>query len=116
MDRQDNERGFRMWRSLDQPSAFFGIKGRFMTLFIIIGAAAAVVAIVMGSSYGSMIGMLVIYGLGGTVATAATLVYHAISLWVPALWGTIAFIALQRTKKQPVILRNPTEELHPRSH
>ena len=63
---------------------------------------------------GSMIGMLVIYGLGGTVATAATLVYHAISLWVPALWGTIAFIALQRTKKQPVILRNPTEELHPR--
>ena len=65
---------------------------------------------------GSMIGMLVIYGLGGTVATAATLVYHAISLWVPALWGTIAFIALQKTKKQPVILRNPTEELHPRSH
>jgi uncharacterized membrane protein YbhN (UPF0104 family) len=65
---------------------------------------------------GSMIGMLVIYGLGGTVASAATLVYHAISLWVPALWGTIAFIALQKTKKQPVILRNPTEELHPRSH
>ena len=65
---------------------------------------------------GSMIGMLVIYGLGGTVATAATLVYHAISLWVPALWGTIAFIALQKTKKQPVILRNPTEELHPKSH
>ena len=65
---------------------------------------------------GSMIGMLVIYGLGGTVASAATLVYHAISLWVPALWGTIAFIALQKTKKQPVILRNPTEELHPKSH
>ena len=63
MDRQDNERGFRIWRSLDQPSAFFGIKGRFMTLFIIIGAAAAVVAIVMGSSYGSMIGMLIIAAL-----------------------------------------------------
>ena len=42
---------------------------------------------------GSMIGMLVLYGVGGTVATAATLAYHAISLWVPALWGTIAFIA-----------------------
>jgi uncharacterized membrane protein YbhN (UPF0104 family) len=63
---------------------------------------------------GSMIGMLVIYGVGGTVATAATLVYHAISLWVPAVWGTIAFILLQKTKKQPIILRNPTEELHPR--
>jgi uncharacterized membrane protein YbhN (UPF0104 family) len=64
---------------------------------------------------GSLIGMLVLYGVGGTVATAATLAYHAISLWVPAIWGTIAFIVLQRTKKQPLILRNPTEELQPRS-
>jgi uncharacterized membrane protein YbhN (UPF0104 family) len=64
---------------------------------------------------GSMIGMLVLYGVGGTVATAATLVYHAISLWVPAVWGTIAFAVLQKTKKQPIILRNPTEELQPRS-
>jgi uncharacterized membrane protein YbhN (UPF0104 family) len=60
---------------------------------------------------GSMIGMLVVYGVGGTVATAATLVYHAISLWVPAVWGTIAFIVLQKTKKQPIVLRNPREEL-----
>jgi uncharacterized membrane protein YbhN (UPF0104 family) len=65
---------------------------------------------------GSMIGMLVLYGVGGTVATAATLVDHAISLWVPAVWGTIAFIVLQKTKKQPVVLRNPPEELRPRSH
>jgi uncharacterized membrane protein YbhN (UPF0104 family) len=63
---------------------------------------------------GSLIGMLVIYGIGGTVATAATLVYHAISLWVPAVWGTIAFMVLQKTKKQPIILRNPPEELRPR--
>jgi uncharacterized membrane protein YbhN (UPF0104 family) len=63
---------------------------------------------------GSMIGMLVLYGLGGTLATAATLVYHAISLWVPAVWGTVAFVLLQKTKRKPVILRNPTEELHPR--
>ena len=60
---------------------------------------------------GSMIGMLVLYGVGGTVATAATLAYHAISLWVPAIWGTIAFIVLQKTKGQPIILRNPPEEL-----
>jgi uncharacterized membrane protein YbhN (UPF0104 family) len=64
---------------------------------------------------GSMIGMLVLYGVDGTVAAAATLVYHAISLWVPATWGTVAFIVLQKTKKQPITLRNPTEELHPRS-
>ena len=63
---------------------------------------------------GSMIGMLVLYGVGGTVATAATLVYHAIALWVPALWGTAAFFVLQKTKRQPIVLRNPPEELHPR--
>ena len=60
---------------------------------------------------GSMIGMLVLYGVGGTVATAATLAYHAISLWIPAVWGTIAFIVLQKTKKQPIVLRNPTKDL-----
>jgi uncharacterized membrane protein YbhN (UPF0104 family) len=64
---------------------------------------------------GSLIGMLVLYGVGGTVAAAATLAYHAISLWVPAVWGTIAFVVLQKTKQQPIVLRNPTEELQPRS-
>jgi uncharacterized membrane protein YbhN (UPF0104 family) len=63
---------------------------------------------------GSLIGMLVVYGLGGTVAAAATLAYRAISLWVPAIWGTIAFILLQKTKKKPIVLRNPPEELQSR--
>ncbi|MBV8430648.1 MAG: flippase-like domain-containing protein [Solirubrobacterales bacterium] len=62
---------------------------------------------------GSLIGLLVLYGVNGTAAAAATLAYHAIALWVPAIWGTIAFIALQKTKKQPIVLRNPTEELRP---
>ena len=44
--------------------------------------------------------------MGGTLAAAATLVYDAISLWVPAVWGTIAFIVLQKTKNQPIVLRN----------
>ena len=64
---------------------------------------------------GSMVGMLVLYGVGGTVATAATLVYHAIALWVPAVWGTAAFFVLQKTKRQPIVLRNPPEELRPRA-
>src|SRR6202046_451872 len=33
---------------------------------------------------GSLVGMFVIYGTSATVATAATIVYHAIALWVPA--------------------------------
>jgi uncharacterized membrane protein YbhN (UPF0104 family) len=65
---------------------------------------------------GSMIGMLVVYGVGGTVATAATLVYHAIVLWVPAIWGTIAFIAAQKAGRHPIVLRNPPEELQARRH
>ena len=69
----------------------------------------------LGILDGSMIGMLVLYGVGGTVATAATLVYHAIALWVPAVLGTIAFIVLQKNKRQPIVLHNPPEELHARS-
>ena len=56
---------------------------------------------------GSLVGMLIVYGVGATDATAATLVYHAIALWVPALWGTIAFLILRRTRGQPLKLREP---------
>ena len=47
--RQQRVKGYRIWRSLDQPAAFFGIKGRFMTLFAIIAGAAAVFTLVIGS-------------------------------------------------------------------
>jgi uncharacterized membrane protein YbhN (UPF0104 family) len=55
----------------------------------------------------SLVGMLVLYGVNATSATAATLVYHAIALWIPAVWGTVAFLILQRTKGQPLKLREP---------
>jgi uncharacterized membrane protein YbhN (UPF0104 family) len=51
---------------------------------------------------GSLVGMLVLYGVNDTLATSATIVYHAISLWVPATWGTVAFVLLQRSRNQPV--------------
>lgn len=54
---------------------------------------------------GSMVGMFVLFGVGGTLATSATIVYHAISLWVPATWGTFAFLALRRTRNEPLTLR-----------
>ena len=59
MDRQDKVGGFRIWRALDQPASFFGIKGRFMTLFLLIAAAAATIAICLGSSFGSMTGLFI---------------------------------------------------------
>ncbi|MGA2926674.1 MAG: YbhN family protein, partial [Solirubrobacteraceae bacterium] len=54
---------------------------------------------------GSMIGILVLYGVAATPAAAATIVYHAISLWIPAMWGTLAFLVLRRTRHQPLTLR-----------
>jgi uncharacterized membrane protein YbhN (UPF0104 family) len=58
---------------------------------------------------GSFVGMFVIYGTGATVATAATVVYHAIALWVPAMWGTIAFLILRRTRHETLTLRPPRD-------
>jgi uncharacterized membrane protein YbhN (UPF0104 family) len=58
---------------------------------------------------GSLVGMFVLYGISATVSTAATIVYHAIALWVPAMWGTVAFIILRRTRHEPITLRPPRE-------
>jgi uncharacterized membrane protein YbhN (UPF0104 family) len=59
---------------------------------------------------GSLVGMLVVYGANATEATAATLVYHAIALWIPAMWGTVAFIMLRRNRCQPLELRPTRDE------
>ena len=59
---------------------------------------------------GSFVGLFVLYGVSATTATAATVVYHAISLWVPATWGTIAFIVLRRTVNRPFTPRPPRAE------
>jgi uncharacterized membrane protein YbhN (UPF0104 family) len=59
----------------------------------------------IGTLDGSMIGMLVIYGVSATPAAAAVVVYHAIALWVPALLGTIAFLLLRHTRHEPLIAR-----------
>jgi uncharacterized membrane protein YbhN (UPF0104 family) len=59
---------------------------------------------------GSFVGMFVLYGVNASLATSATLVYHAISLWVPATWGTIAFVLLRRSRSQPIKWRLPRSE------
>ena len=58
---------------------------------------------------GSLVGMFAIYGIPATLATAATVVYHAIALWVPAMWGTVAFVILRRTRAEPITLRPARE-------
>lgn len=59
---------------------------------------------------GSLVGMLVLYGVNASAAAAATVVYHAIALWVPAMWGTVAFIVLRRSGREPLQLRPPRAE------
>ena len=46
---------------------------------------------------GGLVGMLDLFGVGpGSTVVAAVIVYRAISLWVPALIGSVAFLSLRR--------------------
>jgi len=64
----------------------------------------------IGSLEAGFTGMLVLYGVRATPSAAAAVVYHAIALWIPALWGTIAFIRLRRSHRGPLELRPPRSE------
>jgi uncharacterized membrane protein YbhN (UPF0104 family) len=51
---------------------------------------------------GGIVGMLLLFGARpASVAIAAVLVYRAISLWVPALIGSLAFLSLRREIGKP---------------
>ena len=53
---------------------------------------------------GGLVGMLVLFGVRpASVAIAAVLVYRAISLWLPALIGTVAFVSLRREIVSPTV-------------
>jgi len=50
-----------------------------------------------------LVGMLVLFGVHpATVAIAAVLMYRAISLWVPAVIGSLAFLTLRREIGKPI--------------
>jgi uncharacterized membrane protein YbhN (UPF0104 family) len=52
---------------------------------------------------GGLVGMLVLFGVQpASVAVAAVLVYRAISLWVPAVVGSLAFLSLRREIGKPL--------------
>ena len=52
---------------------------------------------------GGLVGMLVLFGIRpASVAVAAVLVYRAISLWIPALIGSVAFLSLRRELGKPL--------------
>jgi uncharacterized membrane protein YbhN (UPF0104 family) len=52
-----------------------------------------------------LVGALVIYHVNVNAATAAVLAFRAVSLWVPAVVGGIAFVFLRRTLADEPALR-----------
>ena len=52
---------------------------------------------------GGLVGMLVLFGVHpASVVVGAVLVYRAISLWVPALIGSLAFLSLRNEIGKPL--------------
>jgi uncharacterized membrane protein YbhN (UPF0104 family) len=52
---------------------------------------------------GGLVGMLVLFGASPTAKVlAAVVVYRAISLWIPAIIGSLAFLSLRREIGRPV--------------
>ena len=49
---------YRVWRSLDRPSSFFGIRGKFAYVFAGIAAIGGMLAFVIGGATNSLIGMI----------------------------------------------------------
>jgi len=52
-----------------------------------------------------LVGMLAVYGARLSTAAAAVLVYRAISLWIPTLVGTVAYLLLRGDLRRPVTPR-----------
>jgi uncharacterized protein (TIRG00374 family) len=58
-----------------------------------------------GAVEGGLVGMLVLFDVApGSTVVAAVVVYRAISLWVPALVGSVAFLSLRREIAKPAIV------------
>ncbi len=54
----------------------------------------------IGGVDAGLVGTLVLYNIPITLATSAVLAYRAIALWVPAVLGAGAFVALRRTLRE----------------
>ncbi len=53
-----------------------------------------------------LVGMLTVYGAPLSTAAAAVLIYRAISLWVPTLVGTVAYLLLRGDLRRPIAPRS----------
>jgi uncharacterized membrane protein YbhN (UPF0104 family) len=61
-----------------------------------------------------LVGMLAVYGAPLSTAAAAVLIYRAISLWVPTLVGTVAYVRLRGDLRRPITLSTTPDPLRGR--
>jgi uncharacterized membrane protein YbhN (UPF0104 family) len=101
-----------LWCNIAVLAACFAATGHYPPLVSIvlayqIGYLSSLIPVPGGIGVldGSLIGMLVLYGVKATPAAAATIVFHAIALWIPAMWGIPSFLLLRRTRHDPLTLR-----------
>ncbi|MFZ2051222.1 MAG: lysylphosphatidylglycerol synthase transmembrane domain-containing protein [Solirubrobacteraceae bacterium] len=60
---------------------------------------------------GGLTGMLLLFGVKpASYVLAAVLTYRAISLWLPSLIGSFAFLSIRREIGQPLVARTPVVE------
>jgi uncharacterized membrane protein YbhN (UPF0104 family) len=67
----------------------------------------------IGGVDGGLIGALTLFGEPLAATTVAVLTYHAISLWVPAVMGSVAFVRLRATlrrEERPALICLPLAE------
>jgi uncharacterized protein (TIRG00374 family) len=57
---------------------------------------------------GGLVGMLLLFGVRpASVVVAAVLIYRVISLWIPAIIGSLAFLSLRREIGKPIAQATP---------
>lgn len=59
MEEQMKDDVHRVWRALDADTSNFGIRGRYMILFLVFAAAAMAVTLLVWGLLGSLIGMVI---------------------------------------------------------
>jgi uncharacterized protein (TIRG00374 family) len=91
------------FRALGSTPAFGAV-----TMGYLIGMAANMLPIPggIGAVDLGLVGMLAVYGTPLSIAAAAVLIYRTISLWIPTLVGTVAYVLLRRDLRQPFVPRS----------
>ena len=88
-----------VYRSLDKPSAFFGLRGRFMTWTGVLMAVVLVIAFVVG--------MLTVSWLGFLVFAVGAVASYLLVMNLQGKSSDRAFSTKMNSKRYPQYLRTP---------